>query len=90
MTKRRIAELLSGADFEKVRDKLSENIEWNMYEESEFIKGRQPLLSFPTKLKSIFSQLRQTLKRPALSKTKTKSPYTVKPNLFETAKSLIL
>ena len=57
MTKREIAESLSGADFEKVGDKLSENIEWNIYEESMFIKGRQAVIEFSDKVKEYFQTI---------------------------------
>lgn len=57
MTKREIAESLSGAEFEKVKDKLSENIEWNIYEESMFIKGRQSVIEFSDKIREYFKSI---------------------------------
>lgn len=57
MTKREIAELLSGADFEKVKDSLSDNIEWNMYEEPTFIKGKQAVIEFSDKVKEYFQSI---------------------------------
>jgi ketosteroid isomerase-like protein len=57
MTNKEIAEALSGADFEKVKDKLAENIEWNMYEESEFIQGKQAVIEFSEKVKEYFQSI---------------------------------
>lgn len=57
MTKREIAELLSGADFGKVKDELAENIEWNMYEEPTFIKGKQAVIEFADKVKEYFKSI---------------------------------
>lgn len=57
MTKREIAESLSGADFEQVKDKLAENIEWNMYEESNFIKDKQAVIEFSDKVKEYFQSI---------------------------------
>ena len=54
MTKREIAESLSAGNYEKVIDKLADNIEWNMYEESDFIKGKPEFIEFAEKVGAYF------------------------------------
>lgn len=54
MKKREIAESLSNGNFEKVADDLAENVEWNMYEESDFIKGKGAFIEFAEKIAGYF------------------------------------
>lgn len=54
MTKREIAEALSAGDHEKVADKIGENVEWNMYEESDFVRGKAAFIAFAEKVGTYF------------------------------------
>lgn len=54
MTKREIAELLSRAEVAKVADKLAEDIEWNMFEESMSVKGKNEVIEFAEKTFAYF------------------------------------
>ncbi len=54
MTNREIAEFLSTGEYEKVTDKIADNIEWNMYEESDSIKGKQAFIEFAENVAAYF------------------------------------
>jgi hypothetical protein len=54
MTKKEIAQSLSAGNYEKVADNLADNIEWNMYEEADFIKGKQAFVEFAEKVGAYF------------------------------------
>lgn len=54
MTKREIAEALSAGNYEMAVVKIAEDVEWNMYEESDFIKGKQAFIEFAEKVGAYF------------------------------------
>lgn len=57
MTKREIAESLSAGNYEKVADKLADGIEWNMYEESDIIKGKPAFIEFSERIATYFRSI---------------------------------
>lgn len=54
MTRKEIAGLLSNGNYEKVADEIAEDVEWNMYEESDFIKGKAAFIEFAEKVGAYF------------------------------------
>ena len=57
MKKLDIAKALAGGEHGKVADNLAENIEWNIYEEAYFFKGKQAVLEFAEKVGEYFRSI---------------------------------
>jgi hypothetical protein len=54
---REIAQLFSGGKFAVVEDYLSEDIEWNIYEEQQFIAGKKQVIEFSRNIAAYFESV---------------------------------
>ncbi len=52
-----VAQLFSGGDFEQVSDYLAEDVEWNIYEDAQQIKGKQDVIDFCRKIAKYFKSV---------------------------------
>lgn len=57
MTKIEVAKLFSGGDFEKVESNLSENIEWNIYEDFQKLEGKKSVIEFSKNVAQYFQSV---------------------------------
>ena len=57
MTKKEIAKLFSGGDFEKIENNLSEDIEWNIYENFQKLEGKKSVIEFAKKVAQYFQSV---------------------------------
>lgn len=57
MNKKEIATLFSGGKFDEVEMHLSENIEWNIYEELQSFKGRNDVMQFARSVVAYFKSV---------------------------------
>ncbi len=57
MTNKEIATFFSGGEFEKVEAHLAENIEWNIYEHFQQLKGKQSVIAFAENVAQYFQSV---------------------------------
>lgn len=57
MTKKEKAMLLSGGNFEKAEQYLTEGIEWNLYEDKQTVRGKINVLKFCKKVSEYFESI---------------------------------
>lgn len=57
MTKKEIAKLFSGGDFAKIESSLSENIEWNIYENFQKLEGKKSVIEFAENVAQYFQSV---------------------------------
>lgn len=57
MTQKEIAMLLSGGNFEKAERYLTEDIEWNLYEDKQTVSGKKNVLEFCKKVSEYFKSI---------------------------------